>query len=115
MKHPKEASNVQEYQALQIEWMSCMTALKRELLETENLALKSVFNVGYEIVHPSEQTEWAMDVATHRIGLAVKEAFMRLRHVRVDELTDEQRKENADAKAKLAALTGMNRQLTYKG
>lgn len=79
------------------------------LAEGHDLVLKSLPRVGYLVVPPDKQTEFAMDEVKREIGKAMGRAHMRLTHIRLGELTEEQRKENADAQGRLAALRQMVR------
>jgi hypothetical protein len=81
--------------------------LRRELLDELQIDLRSVQGVGYEIVPPSEQTAQAWTDAVREVRRALAKGARRITNVKVDALTDEQRKENSDAIAKLSMLRGL--------
>lgn len=98
-----------DFSKRQFEWLQNIDAFKDELLREHDVCLQSVRGEGYRWVPPSEQSKVATDAFEKDAKRVFKVAAQRLRHVRVDELNDEQRRENADAIAKLASLRGMTR------
>lgn len=99
---PDKCGSVNEAQRAQLAYLGNMEALKKELLEEHQIALRSVRGVGYEIVPPTEQTQWAQQEIKAELGKAVRTGRARLINVQLDMLTDEQKKENMDAQAKLS-------------
>jgi hypothetical protein len=98
-----------EFSKRQFDWLQNIEAFKDELLREHNVCLQSVRGEGYRWVPPGEQSRVAMDSFEKNAKRVFATAAQRLRNVRVDELTDEQRKENSDSIAKLASLRGMTR------
>lgn len=98
-----------EFKAWNLQSMACMEGFKSTLLQDHNVLLLSVYGEGYRWIPPAEQTA----VATRDFEKDARKVFRiagrRISHVRVDELTDGQRRENNDAAAKLATLAGMTR------
>jgi hypothetical protein len=87
--------------------------LRTELLETHQLMLRAVAGVGYEVVEPQRQTQVALRDRGLDVARALQKLNSELTHIRHDLLTEEQRKENADALAKVGVLTSMaTKQLT---
>jgi len=76
--------------------------LKDEILEQHRLFLNSVHGVGYEVIHPRDQT----DIASHKFDRGVRRELAkgtkRLAFIRTEELTDADRARNRDAQAKLS-------------
>ncbi len=95
-----------EFRARQFEWLSSIEGFKDQLLRDHQVMLQSVRGEGYRWCTPDEQTR----VATREFERDMRRTFRttatRLRHVRIEELTNEQRQENTDAIAKLSALRG---------
>lgn len=86
----------------QLAYMLNIEGLKRELLEEYQIALRSVPGKGYEVVAPQEQTEWAEGCLRNELRKAMHTSQTRLVNLRLDELTDTQKKQNLDAQAKLS-------------
>jgi hypothetical protein len=82
---------------------------RTELLEQHQLMLRPLAGVGYEVIEPQRQTEVAVKDRGREVAWALQKLTNELTHVRHEALTDDQRKQNADALAKvgqLAALAG---------
>lgn len=99
----------EQFKARQFEWLASVEAFKDELLKEHQVCLQSVRGRGYRWVPPHEQTSVAMDELGRNVRKVFRGAGQKLRHLRITELTDEQRKTSLDAVAKLSALQGMAR------
>lgn len=99
----------EQFKARQFEWLASVEAFKEELLKDHQVCLQSVRGRGYRWVPPHEQTGVAMDELGRNVRKVFRGAGQKLRHLRITELTDEQRKISLDAVAKLSALQGMTR------
>lgn len=99
----------EQFKARQFEWLASVEAFKEELLKEHQVCLQSVRGRGYRWVPPHEQTGVAMDELGRNVRKVFRGAGQKLRHLRITELTDEQRKTSLDAVAKLSALQGMTR------
>lgn len=97
----------EQFKARQFEWLASVEAFKDELLKEHKVCLQSVRGRGYRWVPPHEQTGVAMDELGRNVRKVFRGAGQKLRHLRITELTDEQRKTSLDAVAKLSALRGM--------
>lgn len=97
---------VSEFKRRQFDLLSNIEAFKHELLTKHQVCLQPVRGDGYRWVTPGEQTAIAMKEFTHDAKKAFRSAGQRLRHVRIGELTDDQRRENVDAMAKLSHIRG---------
>lgn len=91
----------------QFAWLRNIEAFRSELLEQHQVFLDSVIGQGYRLVPPREQTAAAQDKFERESKKSFRRAATTLRHIRVGELSDSQRKENIDAIAKLSMLQGM--------
>lgn len=98
-----------DFSKRQFEWLQSIESFKDELLREHNVCLQSVRGEGYRWVPPGEQSKVAMDTFEKDIKRVFSAGVTRVRHVRLEELNEEQRRENADAVAKLASLRGMTR------
>lgn len=99
----------EQFKARQFEWLASVEAFKEELLKEHQVCLQSVRGRGYRWVPPHEQTGVAMDELGRNVRKVFRGAGQKLRHLRITELTDEQRRTSLDAVAKLSALQGMAR------
>lgn len=94
------------FQARQFEWLSSIEGFKSTLLQDHQVLLQSVRGEGYRWVPPGEQTSVATRDFERDAGRAFRTVGTRLRQVRMDELSDEQRRANVDAVAKVSQLRG---------
>ena len=101
--------SVAEFQDRQFTWLANIEALKSELLEAHQIYLSSVHGKGWQWVPPQAQTNAAVKRFEHEAKRAYRKAGHGLMHLRVAELTDEQRRENMDAIGRLSMLEGMHR------
>jgi hypothetical protein len=101
----------EEYRERQFSWLAHIDAVKRELLEQHQILLVSVYGQGYRWTPAHLQTEVAVQHFEKEAKRAYRKAGDRLMHVRVAELTDQQRQENLDAIGRLSMLQGMHRAL----
>ena len=97
------------YNARNFSWLRNVDALRTELLEVHQIFLSSVIGQGYRLVPPREQTAAAQEKFERESRKSFRRAATTLRHIRMSELTDAERKENIDAVAKLSMLRGMQK------
>lgn len=86
-----------------------MGELKESLLTNHRIVLRLVPSVGYMVTPPEDQTRLAMKDHGAEVFNALQRAAQKITHVRVDQLTDDQRRENVDAQAKISSLRSMVR------
>ncbi|UXH41636.1 hypothetical protein [Pseudomonas promysalinigenes] len=98
---------VEQFRDRQFEWLASVEAFKAELLRDHQVCLQSVRGRGYRWVPPHEQTGIAMEELGRGVRKVFRGAGQKLRHLRIAELTDDQRRDNLDQVAKLSALHGM--------
>lgn len=98
---------VDQFRERQFEWLANVEAFKAELLRDHQVCLQSVRGRGYRWVPPHEQTGIAMEELGRGVRKVFRGAGQKLRHLRITELTDDQRRDNLDQLAKLSALHGM--------
>lgn len=98
---------VEQFRERQFEWLANVEAFKSALLKEHQICLQSVRGEGYRWVPPQEQTGVAVKEFESSARKVFRSASNKLRNLRHLELTDDQRRTNVDAVAKIAALSGM--------
>jgi hypothetical protein len=98
-----------DWNARQFEWLRNIEAFRTELLETHQIFLSSVYGEGYRLVPPREQTAIAQERFERDAKRSYRKATNTLKHVRIGELSESERKENLDAIARIAMLRGMHK------
>lgn len=100
----------EDQERFQMEFLSQFTELREELLEEHRLRLRTLHGErAYEVVRPGEQTDLAVSEGQREMKRAIRRMSRTLAFVRHEELTDAERRKNADAQAKTAMLAGMVR------
>lgn len=97
-----------QFQERQFKWLASMESFRSCLLEEHQILLHSVYGEGYRVVPPHEQTEHSAERFEKEATKAYARAATAMKNVQVDKLTDEQRRHNTDAIAKLSMLRGMH-------
>lgn len=107
LRNPVTAEDQERFQ---MDFLQQFTELREELLEEHRLRLRTMHGErSYEVVHPNAQTDLAITEGQREMRRAVRRMSRTLAFVRHDELTDDERRKNADAQAKAAMLAGMVR------
>ena len=101
----------EQFRERQFEWLANVESFKSELLKEHQICLQSVRGQGYRWVPPNEQTGFAIKEFEASAKKVFRAAGQKLRSLRHLELTDEQRRTNMDAQAKVSALAGMTKSL----
>ena len=96
---PKTIADVHKSQIL---YAQLMGELRTKLLVQKKMALRTKTGIGQEVIHPGDQTEWAMAEVKNALSRELEKARDRLCYVDATALTDEERRENMDAQAKLS-------------
>lgn len=102
-----EELTADKFRERQFEWLANVEQFKTELLRDHQICLQSVRGKGYRWVPPGEQTGVALAEFQRGAKKIFTSAGQRLRNLRIAELSDDERKANTDAVAKMAALQGM--------
>src|SRR3546814_405686 len=98
-----------QFRERQFTWLGNLEAFKAELLKEHQVLLESVRGKGYRWIPPHEQTGVAVRDFERDARRVFRTTGQKLRNLRHTELTDDQRRANSDATAKLSALAGMTR------
>ena len=101
------ARTVAEFQERQLKWLRQFERLRDELLTLHGIWLRASGDGGYEVVPPARQTEMAYSDYSRAAFLKLKRMAKIAQHVRLAELTDDERTQNANALAKISMLIGM--------
>ena len=101
---PKDIDDVRRYD---LDVLRCITEIKDILLTAHCMLMVSDHAGNYIIIEPESQTQHTVDVGVKAIGREMKRMAMGVSFTKVDLLTDEGRKKNADAQAKISKLAGM--------
>lgn len=100
------ARDMAGFQQRSLKWLQRFEKLRDELLTVHQIWLRAT-DGGYEIVPPAQQTETAYSDYSRAAMLKLKRMVHVAKNVRLSELTDEQRRANADSLAKMSMLVGM--------
>jgi len=105
----KPARTISEHEKNELVFLRQITALRDALLEGRKMMLVTEPGVGYRVALPEEQTKMSMHLRTKEVKAAMAKMLREVTHVDQSRLTDDQRKENSDALAKLGALRSVVR------
>jgi len=94
---------------LQLQFLNQFKLFQGALLKNHQIDLTSERGKGYLILAPKDQTKVAFEDGLAEIKKDLRRMVNRLANVDYAQLTAEQRKENADHLAKVAAMSGMIR------
>jgi hypothetical protein len=97
---------IKQYRAHQFAFLHHLDALRQELLEQHQLALRNIRGEGYEVVHPNNQVDFAWTTAFTRVRRELGKLASNITHIRHHELSDDKRREHSDAQAKLSSVMG---------
>jgi hypothetical protein len=100
---------VPEVRAYDLKLMGCIIDIRRELLIENQMHLVSDNRGGYSVCLAQDQTSVAVGQGVSDIKKALRKTATVLAYTNTEMLTDEQRRCNSDAQAKLAMLAGMHR------
>ncbi len=113
LRKPVTAADQERYQ---LDFMQQFLDLRDELLEEHRLCLRTMYGESsYEVLPANQQTDLAMNDGVREVKRAIRKMTRTLAFIRHEELTDDERRKNADAQAKAAMLAGMVRTNLLKG
>ena len=93
----------------QLKFLTAFENFHRFLIQEYHIHLKSKGSGMYEVLAPNNQTKVAVGNCHKEISKALQKTNFRLRNVDIAALNAEERKENSDARAKLAMQASMIR------
>lgn len=109
-----DATDVTEHDRNRMLFNAQIGELKASLLEGHRIDLRVVDGVGYMVVPPDQQTDRALKDRGAEITRSLVQLSRQLTFVRSEQLTENQRRANADAQAKVGQLLSMTRRTLGK-
>jgi hypothetical protein len=107
LKDPREATSGHEALQQQMAFNFIIGELKASMLENHSILLRIVEGVGYMAVAPGDQTRLTMKDRGSEVLNALVKANREVSYIRDEALTDEQRRENIDARVRLGHIMSM--------
>ena len=104
-----DATDVAQHDRNRMLFNAQIGELKASLLEGHRIDLRVVDGVGYMVVPPDQQTDRAMKDRGAEVTRSLVQLSRQLLFVRSDQLSEDQRRANADAQAKVGQLLSMTR------
>lgn len=108
VEYPTKPMTLEEYKARDFDLLRKVEGFKDELLVTHKWYLVNVRGTGYQVVKPKHQTKTAMLQMEKDLRKAVSKTLCALVHINETALSLEDARENAESKAKVAALRTMH-------
>jgi len=99
--------NIEDVRRHDLELLQCVTEIKDILLTAHCMLLVSDNKGSYVVIAPESQTKYAVDSGVKAIGREMKKMAMAVSFTKTELLTDEERRKNADAQAKISMLAGI--------
>lgn len=109
LEQPTDMTPMKEAEALRWKLVNQLDSFSRALLEVHHMDLASVRGVGYEIVRPADAARRAFDEGVSSIKRIIRETLMRIRYAPLAQLTDDQRREQADLYSRAAGYAAFFR------
>lgn len=104
VRPPKDIDDVRRHD---LELLQCVSEIKDTLLTAHCMLLVSDNKGAYVVIAPESQTQYAVETGVKAIGREMKRMAMAVSFTKTELLTDEERRRNADAQAKISMLAGM--------
>lgn len=93
----------------QFDYLDAVESLRETLLANHQVAIQNVRGKGYRIVPPGEQTPMAMETLRKNVSRDIRRCNDILTNIRVNLLSDSERRENTDASAKVAFFANLSK------
>jgi hypothetical protein len=106
---PPRRGTAADFQKFQFDLLEAMDGFKEALLIEHKMALENVRGRGYRILQPNEQTAYTMRQFRIAVAREVRKAADLLQNVAADMLTQDEQRQNIDARGKLAAVHSFTR------
>jgi hypothetical protein len=104
LPEPHGKLTLSELESWRLSLVAQIDALSDWLLEEKNMCLRSLPGQGYQIIPPAEQTEYAVNQGRKKIRSELRKMGRRLSFVDHASLTQDERRKNADALARLSFM-----------
>ena len=102
-------TTIQEKKVFDLRLMGCIGEIKDALLIDHTMLLVTNRDESYRVISPKEQTAYSITTGARDVAKAMYRMALNVQYVNTALLDETQRKQNADAQAKISMLTGMNR------
>lgn len=109
IKEPKTGT-AKDFQNIAFEFMQNFDKFRTHLLVEHKKCLRSVRGQGYEVIHPTSQTDFAMVSLRKDVKTSIEKAIDILSYVNEDLLSLEQIKHRDEQTGKIAALAAFSKQ-----
>jgi hypothetical protein len=93
-----------DFQKFQFDLLDSMEGFKETLLVEHKMALENVRGRGYRVLQPNEQTGYTMRQFKMAVAREVRKAANLLQNVAADMLTQDEQRQNIEARGKIAAI-----------
>lgn len=103
----RPAKTIAQHEQNRLIFLRQFSDLREHMLETDQAMLRPLIGIGWEIVPPEDQTRRAMDDRMRAVQRQIAYLVSELSNIRADALTDAERADNANARAKVGHLVAM--------
>ena len=101
---PETANSHEAYEQRRFAIMKAWVGTQDALLKRHNVALQSVNGIGYRVVPPGEQAEWAAKIGRRKVFRTLAKTKLRIEHVDTTALTDVERRTRTDLLTRVSAM-----------
>lgn len=108
---PDDKTPWQKAKKVQLEYMANVIRFREAVQLEDLLYLETERTLGYKIVPPSEQTAKAMERCSVEMNKVLKQTARTVGNIRTQELSEQQRRENMDARAKISSIAGLTKRI----
>lgn len=95
------------FQQQQFIYMRLVDQLRHDLLTKERYYLENLKGLGYQLLEPNKQQQFAYDLAIKAVKEAFRQAIKIITHVRFEEVDAEERTKGNNLSTKLSLLKQM--------
>lgn len=98
-----------DFQKYQFAFLEAIDGFKNELLENHQMAIVNIRGEGYRVLQPKEHTGYAEEKFKKDLKKCAIKAVSILTHTKFDALDDNERRQSADVKGRIAAMYAMSK------
>lgn len=106
LQRPK---TIEEKERFDLRVLQCISEIKELLLIEHRMMLTTNRDGSYRVVASKDQTNQAVENGVRAITKEMQRMAMAVQYTNTTLLTDDERKRNADAQAKISMLAGMHK------
>ncbi len=106
---PASTMLAEEADRIRLRFLFEFKQFENHLLTKEQIALRRERSIGWRIIPNREQTDWAWKTGVEELRKATKRMSLRVENVDILKLTQQERIENANARARVGILKSMLR------